>query len=82
MTVQRTARLRWPLAALVAAIVVLVVPGVAWAPTFMGGPSVRVNPNVSVEFKWKTDVAWFGKVELFANNLGTVTPILVARVIL
>lgn len=33
----------------------------------MGGPSVRVTPNTSVEFKWITDVTWFGEVAVFDN---------------
>jgi hypothetical protein len=41
-------------------------------PQFTGGPSVRVNPNVSIEFKWNTDVAWFGKVDVFDSPTGTV----------
>jgi hypothetical protein len=45
-------------------------------PQFTGGPSVRVTPNVSVEFKWITDVSWLGKVEVFDNPDGTGTPIL------
>jgi hypothetical protein len=45
------------------------------APQFTGGPSVRVNPNVQVEFMWITDVAWFGKVEVFDNPFGTGAPI-------
>jgi hypothetical protein len=44
-------------------------------PQFTGGPAVRVSPNVSIEFKWITDVAWFGKVEVFDNPDGTGTPI-------
>jgi hypothetical protein len=43
----------------------------AFGAQFLGGPSVRVNPNTSVEFKWMTDVAWFGKVEIFSSPDGT-----------
>jgi hypothetical protein len=43
---------------------------------FMGGPAVRVGPNVSIEFKWITDVAWYGKVEVFTNPDGTGAPVL------
>src|SRR5215469_10781201 len=49
------------------------------APRFTGGPSVRVRPNVSVEFMWITDVAWLGKVEVFDNPYGTGTPIVVRQ---
>jgi len=45
------------------------------APRFTGGPSVRVSPDVSVEFMWITDVAWLGKVEVFDNPYGMGTPI-------
>ena len=45
------------------------------APQFTGGPSVTVTPNVQVEFRWITDVAWFGKVEVFDNPYGTGAPI-------
>jgi len=34
-----------------------------------------VTPNVQVEFRWITDVAWFGKVEVFDNPYGTGAPI-------
>jgi hypothetical protein len=80
MSVQRAVqRLRWPVLVLVAAAVVLVLPAVAYAPVFNGGPSLRVNPNVSVEFKWKTDVSWFGTVVIFDNPDGTGTPIAAAQ---
>jgi hypothetical protein len=36
---------------------------------------VTVTPNVQVEFRWITDVAWFGKVEVFDNPYGTGAPI-------
>ena len=49
------------------------------APRFTGGPSVRVSPNVSVEFMWITDVAWLGKVEVFDNPYGTGTPIVIRQ---
>jgi hypothetical protein len=51
----------------------------ALAAQFLGGPSVRVNPNTSIEFKWITDVAWFGKVELFTTPDGSGTPLLTKR---
>ncbi|MGH3371346.1 MAG: hypothetical protein ACRDPR_15260, partial [Nocardioidaceae bacterium] len=70
---------RWPLAALAAVAVALLLPGVAWAPTYMGGPSVRVTPNAQVEFKWRTDVTWFGEVAVFDNPDGTGTPFFVSR---
>ena len=34
-----------------------------------------MTPNVQVEFRWITDVAWFGKVEVFDNPYGTGAPI-------
>ena len=43
------------------------------------GPSVRVNPNVQVEFKWRTDLELFGKVEVFDNSSGSGTPELTKR---
>lgn len=43
---------------------------------FTGGPSVRVTANASVEFKWLTDVAWFGRLEVFTTADGTGTPVL------
>ena len=47
----------------------------AWAPQYTGGPSVRVNPNVSVEFKWITDVSFLGTVLVFGSSGGVGTPI-------
>jgi hypothetical protein len=35
-----------------------------------------VIPNVQAEFRWITDTAWFGKVEVFDNPYGAGTPIL------
>jgi len=65
---------RWPLGTL-AAMTVLVFPAVAPATScvvcFTGGPSVRVTPDAQLEFKWTTDVSWFGKVEVFTNPDGT-----------
>ena len=49
------------------------------APRFTGGPSVRVRPDVSVEFMWITDVAWLGKVEVFDNPYGAGTPIVIKQ---
>src|SRR5215468_7097945 len=49
------------------------------APRFTGGPSVRVSPDVSVEFRWITDVAWLGKVEVFDNPYGAGTPIVIRK---
>ena len=46
---------------------------------FTGGPSVRVSPNASVEFKWITDVAWNGKIEVFTASDGSGTPVLTKR---
>ena len=46
-------------------------------PQFTGGPSVRVSANASVEFKWLTDVAWFGRLEVFTTSDGSGGPILV-----
>jgi hypothetical protein len=34
-------------------------------------PAVRVTPGTSVEFKWITGVAWYGKIEVFTNSDGT-----------
>jgi hypothetical protein len=45
------------------------------APQFTGGPSVRVTPNVQIEFKWITDVSWLGKIDIFDNPDGTGTPL-------
>ena len=49
------------------------------APRFTGGPSVRVSPDVSVEFMWITDVAWLGRVEVFDNPYATGTPIVIRQ---
>src|SRR5207249_2432307 len=46
---------------------------------FTAGPSVRVTPNVQVEFKWITDVAWFGDVAVFDNPNGTGAPVFAQR---
>jgi hypothetical protein len=54
----------------------LLLPSVAWAQQYTGGPSVRVITNVQVEFKWITNVVFFGKVEVFNNPDGTGTPVL------
>ncbi len=48
-------------------------------PQFTGGPAVRVSPNVSIQFKWITDVSWYGKVEVFDNPDGTGTPIVAVQ---
>ena len=60
----------------VGAGLLLLLPSVAWAPQYTGGPSVRVTPNSQVEFKWITDVAWLGVVEVFNNPDGTGSPFL------
>ena len=41
-------------------------------PQFTGGPSVRVTANNQIEFKWSTDVAWLGKVDIFDKIDATV----------
>ena len=51
----------------------LLLPTAVWALGFTTGPSVRVDPNVELEFAWITDVAWLGKVEIFDNPDGTGT---------
>jgi hypothetical protein len=38
-----------------------------------------VTPNVQVVFRWITDVAWFGKVEVFDNPYGTGASIVTKR---
>lgn len=43
-------------------------------PQFTGGPSVRVTANASIELRWNTDVAWFGRVDVFDKSDAT-TPI-------
>jgi len=50
-----------------------------FAAQFLGGPSVRVNPGTSVEIKWITDAAWFGKVEIFTTGDGSGTPVFTKR---
>lgn len=69
------------LCALAAAGALLLLPSVAFAPQFTAGPSIRVNPNVQVEFKWITDVTWWGKVAVFDNPDATGTPILTKQVV-
>jgi hypothetical protein len=39
------------LAGLASVALLFLLPSKAWAPQYTGGPSVRVTPNVSVEFK-------------------------------
>src|SRR5260370_30588423 len=73
---ERRFRIRSLLAALAAAGLLLLLASEAWAAQFTGGPSIRVTPNVQVEFKWITDAAWVGKVEVFTNPHGTGTPVL------
>jgi hypothetical protein len=70
MRALRARRLYWPLAALAVAILILM-PATAWAVLFSAGPSVRVTPNTQVEFKWSTDVAWFGRVDVFDSPNAT-----------
>jgi hypothetical protein len=48
-------------------------------PQFTGGPAVRVSPNVSIQFKWITDVSWFGKVDIFDNPDATGAPLVSAQ---
>lgn len=55
--------------------IVVLFPSAAWAPFFMPSPSVRVTPNVSVEFEWMTDVSWFGEVAVYDNPDGTGSPL-------
>src|SRR4051812_28034133 len=43
-------------------------------PQFTGGPSVGVTANNQIEFKWNTDVAWQGRVDVFAK-IDDATPI-------
>jgi hypothetical protein len=45
-------------------------------PQFTGGPSIRVSANTSIEVKWITDVAWFGKIEVFTDANGAGAPVL------
>jgi hypothetical protein len=63
------------LAGLAGVGVILLLATKAWAPQYTGGPSVRVNPNVSVEFKWITEVSWLGVVRVFNNPDGLGTPL-------
>jgi len=51
----------------------------AFAAQFTAGPSIRVIPNTSVEFKWITDVAWYGKIEVFAASDASGIPVLTKR---
>ncbi|HTL33094.1 MAG TPA: Ig-like domain-containing protein [Kofleriaceae bacterium] len=44
-------------------------------PQFTGGPSIRVTSNTSIEVEWITDVAWFGKIEVFTDAAGATPPI-------
>src|SRR5262249_13789680 len=61
------------LAGLASVGVILLMTTQAWAPQFTGGPSVRVNPNVSVGFKWIMAVSWSGTVEVFGSSGGVGT---------
>jgi len=72
-------RVRLGLVVLCALFAVLTLSGAVSAAVFLAGPSVRVTANASVEFKWQTDVAWFGKIEVFDNAGGTGSPILTKR---
>jgi len=63
------------LARLASVALLFLLPSKAWAPQYTGGPSVRVTPNVSVEFKWITDVSWLGLVGVFNNPDGLGTPL-------
>lgn len=60
-------------------LLLLLLPAPARAAQFVDGPSVRVDPNNQVEFKWQTDLAWFGRVEVFDNPEGSGTSIAVKR---
>jgi hypothetical protein len=71
--------LRWLLAALAAASTPLLLPTPSSAAQFMTGPSVRVTPNAQVEFKWVSDVTWFGHVAIYDNPDGTGNPVGTAR---
>lgn len=75
---------RWPLVALAAAAVGLLLPAVAWAgfnppgdPFGSGGPAVRVvDDDIDrVEIRWIASFGGDGKVEVFDNPDGTGTPI-------
>lgn len=72
-------RIRCLRAGLTGAGMLLLLASEAWAAQFTGGPSVRVDPNVQVEFKWITDVTWIGKVEGFDNPDGSGTPVFVVE---
>lgn len=71
----------WLRGGIACAALMLLLATQAWAPTFTAGPSVRVTPNVQVEFKWITDVAWLGKIEVFNNPDATSVPLLTAWVV-
>jgi hypothetical protein len=45
------------------------------AAIFTAGPAVRVTANTQVEFKWITDVTWFGEVAVYDNPDGTGAPV-------
>lgn len=55
---------------------VVLLSATASAAQFTSGPSVRVTPNTQVVFKWNTDVAWFGRIDVFDNAAGTGNPVL------
>src|SRR5687767_5137472 len=63
-----------PPIAIISMSVVLLLSDPATAAQFVGGPSVRVTANAQVEFKWVTDVAWLGKLEVFTTADGTGVP--------
>jgi hypothetical protein len=69
------------LAGLAGVCVIFLLAAEVWAdgPAFTGGPSVRVNPNVSVEFKWMTNVSWLGAVSAFNNSDGLGAAVLTMR---
>ena len=71
--------IRGLLAGLASLGVILLMTTQAWAPQYTGGPSVRVNPNVSIEFKWITDVSWLGTVEVFGSSGGVGTRLVAAQ---
>ncbi|MGH9795323.1 MAG: hypothetical protein ACRD5G_11155 [Candidatus Acidiferrales bacterium] len=68
-------RIRSLIAWVAAAGLILLLPAVLFAPRFLA-TAVRVTPNARVEFKWTTDVVWFGEVTIFDS---TGTPILTRR---
>ena len=81
-TFERPYGIRNLLAGLAGVCVILLLATKAWASCvvcFTSGPSVRVTPNVSVEFKWITDVSWLGKVEVFNNSGGVSTPLVAVQ---